>query len=621
MSYNRRMARRAAGVLPVLAFLVAAGSSVASADTSLPDPGERWIEMRTAHFTLFSNASDKRTREIGGSLERFRAALTRVVSGLEVNSPVPTWVYVFKNEASFGPYKKRVGLGPANVTGAFAGHRDGNYVALDASPPTDPWTVVYHEYLHYFLNNNFEDIPLWFNEGMAECYSTFVADAEHVEIGRPIEEHLRLLRSGTWIPLSDLFAIEPDSKDYNEGDRQGMFYAESWALAHYLAWGRTEGKARGVEFLAQFPPRASLRDALRPLLGPDWGVLETKLVAYVKRNKLVYSVLDLKDLSIDPPSDPVVMTRAQTLSRLGDYLVHSQTGREGDAQAHFQEAIRADPSLASAYTGLGYLRDLQKRRQEATAAYQKALALAPDDPLTMFLYAESLMDRFMPPGTITRRSAREGPPPELAQARDLYRASIRLRPDVAEAYAGFGGTFTLDEANLSEGIGALEKARRMLPSRMDVALNLAGLYARSGERAKAQDIVERVLRRSGTRQAFETGQEILLESDLKLAEELVNKGDVDAGVAIIKDVQAKTENAALKRQLGEHLERIEEARTFNRQVETFNHAVDLANRQDYRKAAAILETLASEVKDSKLQKQTETLLKRVRQAIADETKR
>src|SRR5216117_2392615 len=115
MSYNRRMARRATGVLPVLALLVTAGSFVASTDTSLPDPGERWIEVRTAHFTLFS-------------------------------------------KASFNPYKKRVGLGPANVTGAFAGHRDGNYVALDASPATDPWSVVYHEYLHYFLNNNFEDI-------------------------------------------------------------------------------------------------------------------------------------------------------------------------------------------------------------------------------------------------------------------------------------------------------------------------------------------------------------------------------------------------------------------------------------------------------------------------------
>jgi tetratricopeptide (TPR) repeat protein len=615
------MPRRATGVLPVLAFLVTAGSFVARAGTSLPDPGERWIEVRTAHFTLFSNASDTRTREMGISLERFRAALARVVSGLEVNSPVPTWVFVFKNEASFRPYKKRVGPGPANVTGAFAGHRDGNYVAIDASPPTDPWSVVYHEYLHYFLNNNFEDIPLWFNEGMAECYSTFAADAGHVEIGRPIEEHLRLLRSGTWIPLHDLFAIDPDSKDYNEGRRQGLFYAESWALVHYLAWGRTEGKARGVEFLAQFPPRAGLREALKPLLGPDWGALETKLVEYVKRNTFTYSILDLKDLTIDPPSDPVVLTRPQTLSRLGDYLVHSQTGREEDAEAHFQAAIRADASLASAWTGLGYLRDLQGRRQEATKAYEKALTLSPADPLTMFLYAESLMDWYIPPGTITRRSIGDGPPPELARARELYRASIRLRPAVAEAYAGLGGTFTLDDANLPEGIEALEKARRMLPARMDVALNLAGLYARNGERSKAQDLVERVLLRSGDRRTYETGQEILLQSDLKVAERLVNTGDVDAGVAIIKDVQARTQDASLKRQLGEHLASIEETRTLNRQIETYNRAIDLANRKDYRKSAATLEKLAGEVKDPKLQKEIETLLKRVRQAIAAGTKR
>ena len=97
--------------------------------------------------------------------------------------------------------------------------------------------------------------------------------------------------------------------------------------------------------------------------------------------------------------------------------------------------------------------------------------------------------------------------------------------------------------------------------------------------------------------------------------------DLDAGFAIIKDVQARTQNAVLKRQLGEHLERIEETRTFNRQVETYNRAADLANRKDYRKAADLLEALASEVKDPKLQKQTETLLKRVREAIAAGTKR
>jgi tetratricopeptide (TPR) repeat protein len=609
------MRRRAAGLSPVLALLASFGSSVLAEERSLPDPGDRWITVRTAHFTLFSNASGARTQEIAANLERFRAALARIVSGLEVNSPVPTWIYVFKDDASFRPYKKRTGSGPANVSGAFAAHRDGNYVGIDANPPTDPWVVVYHEYVHYFLNNNFEDIPLWFNEGMAECYSTFTADAAHAKIGRPIEGHLRLLRSGKWMPLIQLFTINAESRDYNEGQRQGIFYAESWAVTHYLSWGRTDAKARGVELLAQFPPRAALQEALGPVVGRDWDDLEAKVATYVRHNKFPSSVVDLKQLEIDPPSDPVPMTRAETLARLGDYLLHSQTGREKDAEAHFRAAILADPSLAAAYTGQGYLRDLQKRHDDASASYEKALALVPGDPLTMFLYAESLMDRFLPTGTITRRTI-GATPPEMARARELYRASIRLRPDGAEAYAGLGATFTFDEDNLSEGIRALEKARRMLPSRMDVVLNLAGLYARNGEPSRARDLVERVLVRSGDRGMLEAGQEILLESDLPKAESLINKGDIDAGVAIIEDVRGKTRSADLKRELDEQLARIDEVRTLNRQIASYNDAVALANRRDYRKAAAILEALVREVKDPKLLGDAQTLLKRVQQQIA-----
>ncbi len=621
MSYNRGMGRRAAGALffvgPLVSGLfVSLWWPTGAAATPLPDPSEPWIKVRTAHFTLFSNASEKSTAEIGLDLERFRAALSRLVSGLEVNSPLPTSIYVFKHDASFQPYKMRVGLGPANISGAFAAHRDGNYVGINATPPTDPWSVIYHEYVHYFLNNNYTDIPLWFNEGAAECFSTFRAAAGKVEIGRPIDDHVGHLKSGKWIPLPDLFAIDVDSKDYNEGERQGTFYAESWALVHFLAWGRPDAKARGVDFLAQFRPRTGLKDALRPIVGPDWSDLETRLVAYVRRARFTYSILDLKDLEVDPPGPPTPMTYAETLSRLGDYLLHSQSGRAEDAQAHYQAAIQADPSYAPAYAGMGYLRDVQKRQADAAGYYERALALAPDDALTLFLYAESLVERFSPSGSIVRIRATGPTPKELARARDLYRRSIRLRPEVAEAYAGLGATFTLDDDNLAEGIEALEKARVMLPSRLDVVLNLAGLYARSGERAKARDLVERVLLRSGDRRTIETGQEILLEANLKTAETLINKGELEAGVEIIREVQGKTRDAALRRQLDDQLRHIEEVQTLNRQIEAYNRAVALANAGNYRKAAAILERLVGEVKDPGLARNAQDLLKRARQGIA-----
>ncbi len=620
MRLTQGLRRPAAGLLPLLGLLLPIGCTAGWAATPLPPENDTWVQVRTAHFVLFSNASESRTIEIGTSLERFRATLARLVSGLQLNSPLPTWIYVFKNDASFQPYKKRVGLGPANVSGEFLSDRDGNFVGIDASPPTDPWTVVYHEYVHYVLNNNFTDIPLWFNEGIAECLSTFTAGAGQAEIGRPVDTHVRWLRAGRWIPIEDLFAIDEKSKDYNEGERQGTFYAESWALAHYLLWGRPGGKARGAGFLAQFPPRAGLEGALKPFLGPDWADLEARLVEYVRRGRFNDSLIDLADLRVDARAETAPMRRAEALSRLGDYLAHGQPERAGDAQAYYQEAIRIDASEAAAYSGLGFVRDLQKRHDDAAGYFEKAISLQPDDPLTLFLYAENIVERFTPSGKIVRRNAGDTPP-ELIRARDLYKKSIGLRPDVAEAYAGLGLTYVFDEGDLTAGIEALEKARLLLPSRLDVVINLVGLYARSGEVARARDLVDRVLARSGHPEELEAGRELLLESQLKTAQTLADKGDVDAALKILKDVMAGTRDAALQRTLGEQIAAVERTRERNRQIEIYNQAVTLANGRDYRKAVALLENLLTIADDPKLADSARQLLAKVRQGIAAERRR
>jgi tetratricopeptide (TPR) repeat protein len=619
MPYNRRMRRRAAGVLPVVGFLVTCAWVVRAEASSLPDRSESWITIRTAHFTLFSNASEESTVEIGTELERFRSALTRLVSGLEFNSPVPTYVYVFKHDASFTPYKKRTKSGAAvNITGAFAAHRDGNYVGINATPPDDPWTVIYHEYAHYFLYNNFTDIPLWFNEGVAECLSTFRARNEKVEIGRPIDEHLRLLKSGRWMPLSDLFAVEETSKDYNEGDRQGTFYAESWALVHYLAWGRPDAAIHGIEFLAQFPPRADLKAALGPILGPDWGELNTRVLEYLRHKKFTYSVRELDEIPVEPIGGARPMSYAETLSRLGDYLMRSQFGRVEDAQAHYQAAIQADPAHAAAYSGMGFVRDFQGRHKEAAEYYEKALAKSPDDGLTLFLYAESLLDGSAARGPGSRSMADVKMSPAVPRARDLYLKSIRLRPEVAEAYVGLGATYTLDEEHAAEGIDVLQKARRMMPSRLDVVLNLAGIYARSGEAAKARELVQDIVNPSGDREAIDTGREILLEIDLHTAEKMIKDGDLDGGLSILKTVEWKSGNETLKKQVREEVARLESVQLGNQEIGVYNQAVVLANAGNYKKAAAILEPLAKDAKNPQVARNAKNLLKKIRDILASQ---
>ena len=48
--------------------------------------------MRTPHFTLYSDASESKTKEIGLDLERFRAVLLQMRESFKANAPVPTFV-------------------------------------------------------------------------------------------------------------------------------------------------------------------------------------------------------------------------------------------------------------------------------------------------------------------------------------------------------------------------------------------------------------------------------------------------------------------------------------------------------------------------------------------------
>ena len=103
----------------ILALLLLATSEPRA--MTLPDESEKWIRVDTAHLTLFSNASEQATVRIGRNIEVFRAVLSRIGPTLSADSPLPTSVFVFRDDLSFRPYKlrqkgRREGA-PANISG------------------------------------------------------------------------------------------------------------------------------------------------------------------------------------------------------------------------------------------------------------------------------------------------------------------------------------------------------------------------------------------------------------------------------------------------------------------------------------------------------------------------
>ena len=95
-----------------------------------------------------------------------------------------------------------------------------------------PYAAVYHEYTHLELGT--EGMPLWLNEGLAEFFQNTEIRDKDVLVGQPSPDNIIYLRQHRLIPLPMLFQVDANSPYYHEEEKGSVFYAESWALTHYL---------------------------------------------------------------------------------------------------------------------------------------------------------------------------------------------------------------------------------------------------------------------------------------------------------------------------------------------------------------------------------------------------
>jgi Flp pilus assembly protein TadD len=565
---------------------------------ALPKEKDRWIEVRTENFILFSNARETLTRGIGLNLERLRKALSLLSDDLRVNSPLSTHIYVFKGHGSFGKY---VDTGDTlNPTvGLFASHRDGNYVAINAARGVNPSEIIYHEYLHYYLNNNTTaQIPVWFDEGLAEFYSTFAVRENQVDIGRPVQRHMTWLRSHPLLELDRLFAIERDSAEYNEGNKNGAFYAQSWAVVHILFGGKSERWPQLVRFLELLEDGASVDEALATALGTTKEQLAEDLERFIRADELPYTRYTFKDLGINEEVEIAPMSRPDVLYRLGDYLAHAEPDRTAEAEEHFRAALKIIPEHPGAIAGLGFIRDLDGELDEASKFYQWALELDADNYLTHFLLAQNLVERYY-----RRSDGKVEPgaalPRDLARARELYRATLQLNPGLAAAYAGFGYTYIYDPGDPAPGVRAMARAHEMLPHDEEITYGLMLLYLKNGDREAAERL-ERQLSRSSDRALVALASEALLNDDLDSADRAINEQRLNEGLDLIRKVLAETDDPALQEELRRRAAEIEVVIEKNRVIFLYNEAADLATQGHLTAAEEKLDRVLAETDDPEL---------------------
>src|SRR6185503_16514367 len=76
---------------------------------------DEWINVRSKNFFLIGNAGEKEMRQVATKLEQFRETFRLIFARVKFNSSIQTNVIVFKDDASFDPFRPKREGKPDNL--------------------------------------------------------------------------------------------------------------------------------------------------------------------------------------------------------------------------------------------------------------------------------------------------------------------------------------------------------------------------------------------------------------------------------------------------------------------------------------------------------------------------
>lgn len=355
-----------------------------------------WVKVKSKNFYLIGNAADKDIRRVANKLEQFRVVFSSLFPGMKFTSPIPTTVIVFKSGKAFGPYKPVNAAGKTTewTAGYFQPGEDINYIALSTEGEKDEtYRTIFHEYVHLLVDNTMgrSNVPPWFNEGLAEYYEQFsIENDQKVTLGGLNNDSLYLLSTTKLIPLETFFNVDYTGLHQQGSHGAGIFYAQSWAMIHYLIQGNHGARLKQMgNFLDLLVKGVKTREAFDQAFQTDYATMETELKNYVAQRKFNVSIATFQQkLQFEAEMQGAPVTEAEAKATLGDLLAH--TRRLDEAEAHLSEALALDGESVMANTSMGFVKMRQRKFDEAKKYLEKAAAVDQQNYLVYFRYAYTL---------------------------------------------------------------------------------------------------------------------------------------------------------------------------------------------------------------------------------------
>ncbi|HYU48057.1 MAG TPA: tetratricopeptide repeat protein [Terriglobales bacterium] len=512
----------------VLSLLIASFCS----RTALASDEVKWVEVHTAHFSVITDAGDRKGREVALRMEQMRAVFGQILLKNKLKMPVPVMVVALKSDKQYG----MVAPGRQSKAGGFyVPGTDRIYIVLNLFE-ADPWRAVAHPLAHYFLNYNYPPAQGWFDEGLAEYFGSIQIGSKQVEMGgdpelapewhedifdemrrdpRKPQSLTQLLSSPVWLSMVDLFTMKHDSSGATEGTHNTLYYAQSWMVIHYLV-NKNKMPEAGTYFNLALNQRVPVEKAMVEAFDLSAPQMEEAVKTYFKSLSGLGIALDQAKKPVADPANipqPIhfnvpfdVDELAAAVNSVPDVEARAVIGdimarvpEHHDQAVHdLQQLVRDPKDNEAARRGLARDHMQQKRFDAAVDELEKAAELNPRDPWIWY-YRSVLKYR---QAQVTRKEIQG-----LANLMQDLRAVTDWYPDLAEAY-NMLGMARVEGGGINSALEAQRQAIALAPRNVEYQFNLGQIYVAGKKWDQAREVFTRLKAGTDARAAAAAKQQL-----------------------------------------------------------------------------------------------------------------
>jgi hypothetical protein len=344
---------------------------------------EQWLKLTSSHFELFTTAGEKKGREALLYFEQVRDFFSKARFGSNSLPSTPVRIIAFRSEKEFAPYR----INDSAIAFYLDGY-DRDYIVM-RSITEENYPVAIHEFTHLLVKHSGFDPPVWFNEGLAEVYSTLKPMGKQVAVGAVNTNTYYFLQQNKWLPLDTLLAVDRKSPYYNERNRTSIFYSESWALTHMLLLSPAY-RPQHNKFVQSIAAGVSASTALWQTYAKTTAQVQKDLEQYMRGTRFNAAMFDvqLEKSAEEPEVAPAPPIESGTV--LADLLAF--TDKKDLARQAYESLAKDFPKSWEPEAGLGELLWHIQKPEDARTDLARAVELGTTDPRIYFDYAMVLRE-------------------------------------------------------------------------------------------------------------------------------------------------------------------------------------------------------------------------------------